>query len=289
MSTALVLAGGGAKGSYQANIASKLYRRKNVVAVVGVSAGALNGSVLSQGKPDRLEKIWESLRLKDVWSGGHGFARYIRMALGSKLGLYTPKPLFKRLEKEFNPNEVEVPFEAGAVSLKNGRYVPFSISPNKSYSQREVEKARKFVVASSAVPIGVEPVDVEGETLADGGIRNIAPVKSAIDYEPNEIIGVFNSRTDRPISPQENPSHVLEVGEKAVRIILNETLRADVAAAKKVNKAIEKAGGTLPGLSKIPITTIEPSEDLGSGKDFSKKAYERRQRIAEKDWENFKQ
>lgn len=288
MSTALVLAGGGAKGSYQAEIASRVCEEKDVSVITGVSAGALNGAILAQNDPKQIRNIWDGLRQQGVWSGGHGLMRYVRMALGSRLGLYSPDPLIGRLKEEFDPNDVEIPFEAGCVSLEDGRYVPFSISPEKTYSKPEVEKARKFVAASSAVPVGVEPIEVGGETLADGGIRNIAPVGDAIDYNPNEIIAVFNSRISEgaAVDQKGKPGHVFGVAQKAIQILLNETVRSDVMAARRVNESIEKAGGEIKGLSQIPITTVEPSEDLGSAQDFSKQAYKRRIRIARKDLKN---
>lgn len=287
-SVALVLAGGGAKGSYQAEIASRICEHKNVDVITGVSAGALNGAVLAQGHPPQIRNIWRHLRREDVWSGGYNPTRYIRMAIGSALGLFTADPLLERLKKEFDPNDVEIPFEAGAVSLENGRYVPYSIDPNERYGEKRVKKARRFVAASSAVPVAVEPIEVEGEAFTDGGIRNIAPVKDAIDYDPDRIIVIFNSKISEgaAVDSKTKPNHVFNVATKAFQIMLNETVRSDVMAARRVNESIIKAQGEIEGLSHIPIDTIEPSEDLGSGQNFSKEAYERRTRIAMSDWRN---
>jgi NTE family protein len=285
---ALVLAGGGAKGSYQAEIASRICERKNVGVITGVSAGALNGAILAQGHPPQIRNIWKGLRRKGVWDGGYNPIRYIRMAIGSALGLFTADPLIERLKKEFDPNAVEIPFEAGAVSLEDGRYVPYSIDPDKTYDKAQVKKARRFVAASSAVPVAVEPIEVEGELFTDGGIRNIAPVKDAIDYEPDRIIAIFNSRISEgaAVDSKQKPKHAFGVATKAMQIMLNETVRSDVMAARRVNESIVKAQGEIEGLSHIPIDTVEPSEDLGSGQDFSKEAYKRRTEIARSDWQN---
>lgn len=284
--TALVLAGGGAKGSYQAHIASQIMKNENVTVITGVSAGALNGAILSQGDPDHIKEIWKGLRRDDVWSGGYSILRYIKMAFGYRLGLFTAGPLQERLEKEFDPNDATVPLEAGCVSLKNGRYVPYTIDPDETYDGAQIKKARKFITASAAVPVGVEPVEVDGELLADGGIRNIAPVKDAIKYEPDRIVAIFNSNLSRPaVEGGTNPTHVLQVGESAIRILLNETLRSDVMAARRVNKTIRMTGmQEVGGASLVPITKIEPSRDLGSAQDFSQEAHDRRANVARHDY-----
>lgn len=287
-SIALVLAGGGAKGAYQAEIASRICEHKDIDVITGVSAGALNGAVLAQGVPPQIRNLWRHTRREDVWSGGHSPARYIRMAIGSALGLYTADPLIERLKKEFDPNSVEIPFEAGAVSLEDGRYIPYSIDPDKRYNEAQVKKARKFVAASSAVPVAVEPIEVGGDTLTDGGIRNIAPVADAIDYDPDRIIAIFNSQISQgaAVDSTGKPNHVFNVATKALQILLNETVRSDVMAARRVNESIIKAQGEIEGLKHIPIDTVEPSEDLGSAQDFSMEAYERRVQIALSDWRN---
>jgi NTE family protein len=270
----LVLAGGGAKGSYQAKVAQKLLKKKKVDVITGISAGALNGSMLSQGKEDELAELWKGIRREDVWAGGHGPWRYFKLLVGWALGIYDPEPLYDIIQRRFDPNDVNVTFKAGAVSLKSGEYVPYEIRPEKEYAADEVEKAQRFVVASSAVPIGVEPVNVGGELMVDGGTRNVAPVGDAIDENVDRIIAIFNSRLDNKFDkPEETPSHAFGIGEWAFDIFLNELIRSDVEMARAVNSFQENIQADIDHYDHIPIDVIEPSRPIGTATDFSEEAW----------------
>lgn len=256
----LILAGGGAKGIYQAHVASEVYKRKNVTSISGVSAGALNGAILSQGNPDKIKKLWDGLDRKDVWDGGHGIKTYFQILTGNRLGLYSPAPIIEKLRKNFNPNKSEVRFSAGCVSLNTGEYVQYSIDPNRTYTEKEKEKARKFVAASSAIPIGVDPIEIGGDLMVDGGTRNISP-----PTEKEKTIAILNSDvSEKPIN--QKPTNVLEVGKNALKILLNENARADVPDAGEI---------------------IEPSEPIGATTDFSDKTQKKRKEVAKRDVESF--
>jgi NTE family protein len=273
MNTALVLGGGGAKGSYQASVANEISDEYDFDAITGVSAGALNGSILAQKEPKKLISLWRGLEKKDVWSGGHGPIRYFKLAVGSALGLYDSAPLRSLIEKSFDPNKVQIPFKAGAVSLNTGSYVPFEISPDRTYTDREAEKARRFVVASSAIPGAVEPVEVseEHKKMADGGIRNIAPIGDAIDFGADRIITILNSVPNkRVLTSEPKPSHVFGVGRAALQVLLNETMMSDVRAARNINQVVRNVGESAKGFKEVDLQIISPSEDLGSAQDFTK-------------------
>lgn len=286
--TALVLAGGGAKGAYQAEVARHVMNEKNITAITGVSAGALNGSMLAQNKAYRLSQIWENARKRDVWKGGHNPIRYFKMLMGWSLGLYNAKPLHNILKKNFDPNNIKIPFKAGAVSLKTGEYIPYEVRPEKEYNEESIQKSRRFIVASSAVPVGVEPVEIDGEKMIDGGTRNIAPVGDAIDENPDEIIAIFNTRRDNKFKKQEeSPNHVFGIGEWALEILLNETVRSDIRIAKAINSFQKKHNFDKSKYDHIPINVIEPSKPIGKATDFSRDAWQTRIRVAKKDAEEY--
>lgn len=61
---AMVLAGGGGKGSYQIGVWKALREmdlEKNLIALSGSSVGALNAALISLGDYDNAEKIWNSI------------------------------------------------------------------------------------------------------------------------------------------------------------------------------------------------------------------------------------
>lgn len=284
--TVLVLGGGGAKGAYQAEVACRIFDSLNVKAVTGISAGALNGAILSQGKLDRLSEIWAETRKDDVWSGGHTFWRYWDLLRGNKLGLYDSEPLYEQVRMHFDPNLVEIPFRAGAVSLETGKYVPYQIDPDESYGERQIEMARKFVCASAAVPGAVEPVDVSKDLqmMIDGGTRNMAPISDALDFDPDKVVAILNTDIGSDLlEPRRKPSHIFDVAGSALEILLNETTVNDISTARNINEAVEHAGGQVGDYEYIDIDVIEPSGNIGSPRDFSKEAHENRVRIARRD------
>ena len=284
--TALVLGGGGALGAYQAEVASRIAPSLDLCAITGVSVGALNGSILAQRKTDALKEIWKETRKSDVWNGGHTFWRYVNLIFGRKLGLYSSDPLCETVEKHFDPNEVEIPFQAGSVNLETGEYVRYQISPNLNYTDKAVERARRFVCASAAIPGAVEPikVDEDKEMMVDGGIRNMAPISDSLDFDPDRIIVILNtSIQDDFLANNETPSHIFEVGASALEVLFNETTINDVRTARKINDAAKEAGGQIGDYKYVEIDVIGPSSGIGSAQDFSRGAYENRAEVGKRD------
>ena len=61
---ALVLAGGGAKGSYQVGVWQELGWTPDII--TGASVGALNGCLFTMGKSKEAEDLWRGLEIHDV-------------------------------------------------------------------------------------------------------------------------------------------------------------------------------------------------------------------------------
>ena len=273
--TSLILAGGGAKGAYQAEVASRIYENRNIDSVIGVSAGALNGALISQGKTERIRNLWPKVRRSDVWESG--IWQTFQLLLGNRKGFFDPSPLIGILNREFNPTDVEVPFLAGATSVKTGDFKSFKFSPNE-----KKQNGHKLVAASSAVPALVEPVEAQGKLYADGGIRNVAPIRTALEEGADEIIAVLNSRLGEAPS---RPKNALDMLTWAFESLMDEALRSDIGTARTINRFAKRA----KELKQIEISVASPSEDLGSPIDFSRKAQKRRQEIGRKDAKKFLQ
>jgi len=281
MKTGLVLAGGGAKGSFQAEVVRLLEKQGfEWDAIAGVSTGALNGSVVAQDRTSKLREIWDETRREDVWETG--ILRYLRVAAGMENGLYNPRPLFRTLQDVFDPNDVVTKFRSGAVDIDTGEYVGYEIDPEESYDDREAEKARRYVLASSAIPVFVEPVWVSPERpqMVDGGVRNITPMKDVIEMSDlDRIVVVVNSILDRGVQTRAN--NVIDVLGSTISTLLNEIVREDVSQAVKVNDVVRRCED-VDEIDYYNIDVIEPTKPLGSTRNFSVKAAGRRRRIAKK-------
>ena len=64
---ALVLAGGGTKGAYQIGALKALKKLGiEIEAITGASIGAINGAIVAQGDLDRLEDLYNHIKLEDI-------------------------------------------------------------------------------------------------------------------------------------------------------------------------------------------------------------------------------
>lgn len=63
---ALVLSGGGARGSYEAGVVTSLCRDKQFDIVCGTSIGAINASLVAQGDLDALSTLWHGIAARNI-------------------------------------------------------------------------------------------------------------------------------------------------------------------------------------------------------------------------------
>eukprot|EP00922_Rhytidocystis_sp_ex-Travisia-forbesii_P026541 GHVS01038842.1.p1 GENE.GHVS01038842.1~~GHVS01038842.1.p1 ORF type:complete len:499 (+),score=72.32 GHVS01038842.1:180-1676(+) len=202
MCYALVLAGGGNKGSYQAGVVKGLVEkyegkvRWDVVA--GVSVGALN-AYTSRFFPPGQDGEWAT-RLVNIWEkevsqadistckmplrkNMLGFVRKLLMADIAKhaapLGVCDNRPILnlsRRLFKD-SPVSKERGVAISACRINDMRYVTFTDERSSS------DQLIRAVMASAAVPGVFPPVEVDensGMYYYDGGVINNANIAAAV-------------------------------------------------------------------------------------------------------------
>jgi NTE family protein len=269
--TALVLSGGGAKGAFQ--FAAETYAREvkgfrwDIIA--GISVGALNGTMLAMEKYDRLEQIWRTVTADQVFTGKLNFWAILKMLFGAK-SVYNNDPLWERMQQEIDPEQVKADLRIGAVSLRSGQYTRY---------QPQDEGFMEALLASTAVPLAFEPVDVppDQEDMVDGGVRNYSPLGDVLDSEPERIVIINCSSRQPPVRP-EPFKNALEIGIATIDIMLNEIFVTDLDAFVRINRNVQEAqalGGVLTNekgkqLKAYEYHIIEPTEPLGDTLDFSR-------------------
>ncbi len=177
MTRALVLAGGGARGAYQAGMLQELVVNKELDFQIlrGVSVGALNAAFLAQASTQgnslsNLKKKVESLY--NLWryeiKGNHsvyaergGFAGIVV----GKDSLYSLEPLRALIEKHVNLEYLRNSgrdFRVGTVSLVSARYN--ECGPDDPYFMDKL-------IASASIPVVFPYVDLKSakDVLVDGG------------------------------------------------------------------------------------------------------------------------
>jgi len=287
---ALVLSGGGAKGSFQIGVMEELILNRGLdfEILCGVSVGALNASFLAQAPFDpnhsdvslqNLKKAFITLRrlwLEEIEGNESVYLKRPGADAGIVLGadsIYDPEPLKRLLKKYLSPKSLR-----RSKRVLKIQYVSLESGELKTANHKS-PKIVDYVLASGTMPYYFPPVKIKKEHLADGGIRDITPLGQAFQAGAEAIYVIYAS----PFHVE--PQSFLEswAGMKinaftylgrAVELMVNEIYRTDIEGAKRLNtlkENWEKLKGLLPehpsrkkvekALKKVrfaPIVEIKP-------------------------------
>jgi NTE family protein len=260
---ALVLSGGSIKGAFQAGaIAHVLEAGFCPDAIYGTSVGSLNGGFLAEragreAAPNQtpnwpklgqgLEEFWR----KNIHSPGQIVRKRGTLALLWALvtnkfdGLTDTGPLRELVAKEFEISNLHAsPFDfyACAVNLVSGE----AVCPSN-----EDPQIIDYIIASTAIPIEM-PVKWIGKLpFVDGGARDIAPLKQAIDAGAQEIVCIIcQPRKLEALSF--NVGNLMQYALRLMDVITNELVNNDVDRFRKDNEwagEYEQVRGELQAMS----------------------------------------
>jgi NTE family protein len=230
----------------------------------GISVGALNAAFLAQApiKPDSLEGLkHQVMELEQLWrieiKGNHSvYAQRPGGLLGLAAGadsLYSLEPLRRLLQKHLSVRALRTSgrdFKVGTVSLVSGLY--------REWGPDDAAFLDK-VLASACIPV-VFPVvksKAPNDVLVDGGVRNITPLSTAFDANPDEIYVLLTSRLVRTAGglPDSGvPEHTFQqwddtwlgtrvsgfdVLKRTVEILSDEIYLDDIRGALQWNSVLE--------------------------------------------------
>lgn len=199
--TALVLGGGGAKGSYQIGAIAAL-EELGITAgqVIGVSIGAINAAMYAQRDMARAAALWESIRLSDILSAdAANIAEDAETILGhpDKLLEYITRHSQKSLS---DSTSLRLLLERH-ISEDTVRKSPvrLTVTATRFHTLTCVEKRvadmapgtlHAWLLASSAI-FPIFPMQVIGEErYLDGGFCDNTPVEAAIRAGARRIIAI---------------------------------------------------------------------------------------------------
>lgn len=261
MRRALILSGGGSKGAYQAGVIKYLLcdlgLRYDIVC--GVSVGALNAATLAmyshgqekQAVEDMLE-TWMSIKTSAVkkWWLPLGYIHALW-----KGSLYNSEPLIDFVKKRFDIERLRSSgkkLSVGAVSLKTGRYHRFDEThPN----------ILEAVLASSAFPAMLCPIEIEGELWIDGGVMNVTPLKAAMDLGADSIDVIMTSPR-HGISNFKGKPNAIDVALRSIDIQGDEVVETDIRLAQLYNQLLMHA--PIEGKRTVSVRVLRPSQVLGA-------------------------
>jgi NTE family protein len=222
VSVGFVLGGGGVLGAVEVGMLRGLLRagiRPDLV--VGTSIGALNGAAVAadptEAVTDRLAAMWAAPEAGAVY--GDSLARQLGR-FATRTHLHAPGPLRRLLERELGAQttfgDLVVPFQCCAASIERAAEHWFTDGPLVD-----------AVLASSAVPGLLPPVNIDGEHYVDGGIVNSIPVGRAVELGATTIYVLQVGRIERPLRP---PRRALEVAQVAFEIARRHRFAREMAA-----------------------------------------------------------
>lgn len=187
----LVLAGGGAKGSYQIGVWQALQELNWVPAVItGASVGTLNGYMFATGKAKEAEALWRTLEIHDVLDvpATHDPDELNRFFLDViHSGGLNVEPLAERLDDLIDEDAVRnSPIRFG--------FVMTEMATMRSIQCRIEDvppgQLKDYMLGSSACFPALRPREINGVKYIDGGWRDNMPLQLAADLGATELIGV---------------------------------------------------------------------------------------------------
>jgi NTE family protein len=275
---ALVLSGGSIKGAFQAGaLRIVLQTGFRPDYIWGVSVGALNGafladragrSILAGAEPRwgdigaHLVQFWRDrvTRPSDIVTRRSAPELAWSALLGRFNGLVSTARLQKLVRENVRTDRIAASpavFRAGVVDLADGHYFEADASR---------EDLIEYINASAAIPILMPLVVLNGRPLADGGVRDIAPLKHAIKAGATEIIVIATQAAT--LEPRSfNPRNVVSLTERVTEILLDEVLQNDLARARHINAFCPGDGtaassGPYAGKRRVGITVVRPSANF---------------------------
>ncbi|MFW5685400.1 MAG: patatin-like phospholipase family protein [Spirochaetota bacterium] len=268
---ALVLSGGSIKGAFQAGALSSLLRRYEPDLVIGTSVGSLNGGfiVSRNGMGQSWAEAGESLvafwrrrirRLRDIGRRRMWWSVGLALALKRFDGLYDMTRLYDLVREEIGAQDIRASvcdFYACAVNIASGL---------ARYAGKQDQDLLEYVIASTAIPILMPIKMVEGLPYWDGGIREVAPLKKAIDLGVSEIVCVAcEPEASPPSDLTQATGPIRPLVDRLMQLVVNETLNNDIDFVRDVNRyldACRSPSGLLATRRPIALTVVRPNADL---------------------------
>ena len=179
--------------------------------IVGTSVGAINGAFLAADPTpsavDRLRALWEEMASEGVFAGS--VLSRVNTLVRTRTHLHPREPLRDLLAAHLPARtfaDLQVPFQCVAASIERAAERWFADGP-----------LIEAVLASSAVPGLLPPVELDGEHYLDGGLVHSIPVGRAVALGADTIYVLHVGRIDRPLRPPTRPWEVAVVAFEIAR------------------------------------------------------------------------
>jgi len=255
---ALVLSGGGSKGAYRCGALQYILGELEVQydALCGVSVGAINVAFLAMYKTG--QEIESVLTLTDMWSKLDNSKIYKRhFPFGRwhaiwKKSFYDSSPLHNLLKSGIDLEKIRESgkhVNVGTVSLSTGKYTIFDQTSDHFIDA---------TIASASFPGMLTPVSFLGQLWTDGGIKEISPIKKAVELGADIIDVIITSPVTRIKKFVENPTTV-DVLKRSMDLSTDKIMANDIEKVEMYNIL---AQNMLTHKKFVKLNIIRPENNL---------------------------
>ena len=205
---ALVLAGGGARGSYQVGVwraLTELGWRPQII--TGTSVGSLNGAMFALDLYETARDMWMSIRSQDVMelpeenadlSELHAFLREVVRDGGMDV-----TPLEEIVERVLDEDALRAsPIRFGLVTVEKRGLKPRELT----LEDIPAGKVKDYLLASAACFPALRAKQIDGVQFLDGGYRDNMPTALAQKMGAEELVCVDLEGWHHPAQPH-RPAH----------------------------------------------------------------------------------
>jgi NTE family protein len=235
---ALVLSGGGSKGAYQVGALKYILGELKISYDIfcGVSVGAINCGFLSQFMSGientsitELEKLWNNINTSNIYTRWKPFGRLHAVW---KKSFYDSSPLHQLIRSKLDLKKIRQSgkhVSIGTVSLSSGKYTIFDQN-----SDHFIEA----VIASASFPGMLTPIKFMGQYWIDGGVKEISPIKQAIELGADVIDIIITSPKTRIRRFIEKPTTV-DILKRCIDLSSDKIMANDIEKVEMHNKLAE--------------------------------------------------
>ena len=220
---ALYLAGGGARGSYQAGALKAIHEILNVKkipfeTITGVSVGSVNAAILAQHADDfalgiaKLEEVWADIHCEKIFSSSnYALSKSVLRNLSNTFVkqrqsgyLLSTDPLKQFINDSINFEAIEAQIAAGhlktleiishcyetqqTISFYQHYQAAFDDWHYPRHISQRATLQMEHILSSSALPLFFPTVKINGFHYGDGSMGRVFPLRGAIRYQVEKIL-----------------------------------------------------------------------------------------------------
>lgn len=255
---ALVLNGGGSKGAYQVGALKFILGTLGVKYDIfcGVSVGAINAAHLGMFKDgqekesiESLSQLWGTLDNSKIYKRWWPFGRWHSMWRTSFFDSSPLRDLLMRHIDHARIRESGKKVRVGCISLTSGKYTVFN---------QDFDYFIQAVLASASFPGMLTPVNFQGQLWMDGGVKELSPIKTAIDAGADDVDVICTSPQFRDRYFLEKPTTV-DVLKRALDVSTDKIMSNDIEKVEMHNK-LATAG--VPDRKFVKLNILRPDANL---------------------------